>query len=312
MRQILISAIVLCFFGQSLSAQQVPQFSQRMYDILAFNPAVAGAKDIHEIKLHSRVQWVNFPDAPRTHLLSYNGRFFDTSGFGAYLMADQTGPTKRNGFNLSYAHHLEFEKVNLSLGASSFLSQFSFDTDALRFHESGDPIVIANQVKSKLSPDFTFGTFLYNSKFYFGASATQFIATSLRQSATQIPSTQQYYLMGGYNLSKNAEWSLLPSFVATFAKNYPAQAEFNFKAEYMGKYLGGVSFRTQDAFAGMVGMRFTKNIFMVYSFDILYSRLRHFNAGSHEVVLFIELHGKDRPPMFYLDDENTKFLPHWY
>ncbi len=304
--------LIISFIVAQMFAQQVPQFSQRMFDVMSYNPAIAGAKDIHEIKLHSRVQWVGFTDAPRTHMISYNGRIMKSSGIGAYLMADQTGPTRRNGFNLSYAHHIKFDRFNLALGASSLLSQFSFDTDVLRFHESGDMVVAANNIKSKLSPDFTFGTFAYNRKFFFGASATQFIKTQLNTSDTPIPSTQQYYLMGGYNVSKNAEWSLLPSFVATFAKNYPWQGEFNFRAEYMGKYLGGVSVRTEDAMVGMVGMRFTRQIFAIYSFDLLYSKLRHYNAGSHEVIIYFEFNGKPRPPMFFLDDNDTKFLPHWY
>ncbi len=305
--------LTLMLFIASVNAQQAPQFSQRMFDAMAFNPAVAGSKNFQEIKLHSRVQWVGFKDAPRTHLLSYNGRVFKSSGIGAYVVADQTGPTRRNGISLGYAHHIKFSNFNISFGLSSLLSQFSFDTNQLKFHDIDDPIIATSKLKSKLTPDFTFGAMAYAKKFYFGLSATEFIATNMKGLGAEIPATQQYYLMGGYNLSWNPEWSLTPSVTATFAKNYPAQAEINFKAEYQGKYLGGVSFRTEDAVVALVGMRATKQIFVAYSFDLLYSKLRNYNSGSHEIVIFIELKGKKRPPMFFLEDnDNEQFTPHWY
>ncbi len=310
MKKINILIIILLASNYFLTAQQTPQFSQRMMDMLVYNPAVVGTKPLQEIKLHSRVQWIGFADAPRTHLISYNTPFFKNSGIGGYIMSDNTGVMKRNGANISYAYHIGFENVVLSMGIGTYLSQFGFNTQKLVLDDKNDPI-IQQKVKSQITPDATFGIFLHNSRFFFGGSLTHLLKAKLKTVNTAIPATQQFCITAGLNISTNPKWSLLPSVVTTLAKNYPYQAEINFRAEYMGNYLAGASYRTKDALVVMAGLRLAKNIFLTYSFDILYSRLQNFNTGSHEVVIYYEIPIL-RPPMFNLKSDELDFVPHWY
>ncbi|MGY6520782.1 MAG: type IX secretion system membrane protein PorP/SprF, partial [Mongoliitalea sp.] len=47
-------------------SQQLPQFSQYIFNGLHINPAYAGYKNQGYIQSTFRNQWVNFPGAPRT------------------------------------------------------------------------------------------------------------------------------------------------------------------------------------------------------------------------------------------------------
>ena len=59
-----ISLITLCF-GVAQS-QQVPQFSQNMFNKLANNPAIAGSSESINTTVLHRSQWVGFDGAPTT------------------------------------------------------------------------------------------------------------------------------------------------------------------------------------------------------------------------------------------------------
>ena len=56
---LIISILSLCFLGL-LKSQQVPQFSQNMFNKLANNPGSAGSSDAINATLLHRSQWMGF------------------------------------------------------------------------------------------------------------------------------------------------------------------------------------------------------------------------------------------------------------
>ncbi|MEZ4738824.1 MAG: type IX secretion system membrane protein PorP/SprF [Flavobacteriales bacterium] len=54
----------------AMLAQQDPQFTQYMFNMLSLNPAYAGSADRVELKALSRHQWVGFEGAPTTQTLT--------------------------------------------------------------------------------------------------------------------------------------------------------------------------------------------------------------------------------------------------
>jgi hypothetical protein len=58
--------VLLTMFSMSVQAQQLPQFSQYIFNGLHINPAYAGYKGDGYIQTTYRSQWVNFPGAPQT------------------------------------------------------------------------------------------------------------------------------------------------------------------------------------------------------------------------------------------------------
>ena len=51
-------------------AQQLPQFSQYMYNMISINPAYAGSREVMVVNLLNRNQWIGVEGAPITQTLS--------------------------------------------------------------------------------------------------------------------------------------------------------------------------------------------------------------------------------------------------
>src|ERR1700739_5094595 len=94
---------LLCFLSfASLFSQQLPQYTQYMFNDFVLNPAIAGRNDYWEAKSNNRYQWVGIPDAPRTYMLSMQGPFKSLKmGIGGTIYTDIVGPTRRTGINLA-------------------------------------------------------------------------------------------------------------------------------------------------------------------------------------------------------------------
>lgn len=54
----------------SVNAQQLPQFTQYMYNTISVNPAYAGSREALSIVGVHRNQWSGFDRAPKTNTLS--------------------------------------------------------------------------------------------------------------------------------------------------------------------------------------------------------------------------------------------------
>src|SRR5688572_25102725 len=121
-------------------AQQLPQLTQYQFNDYVFNPAVAGSRPFFELRSGHRYQWVGIQDAPRTFTLSAATPLGEKMGVGGYIFTDHVGPTRRTGFQLSYAYHLRLTgDLKLSMALSAGLLQFLIDGSKITFHDPGDP-----------------------------------------------------------------------------------------------------------------------------------------------------------------------------
>ena len=107
-----ISLITLCF-GVSQS-QQVPQFSQNMFNKLANNPAIAGSSESINATVLHRSQWMGFDGAPTTLNLSVDAPFeILHGGIGLNIVSDAIA--EYNNFIKKMLHSVINNKENLTL-----------------------------------------------------------------------------------------------------------------------------------------------------------------------------------------------------
>src|SRR5574338_487120 len=69
---LIIFAAILITSG--LDAQQLPIYSQYLFNKYLINPAVAGSDGYTSLNLTTRQQWTGYQGAPQTYSLSFNGR----------------------------------------------------------------------------------------------------------------------------------------------------------------------------------------------------------------------------------------------
>lgn len=288
-------ALLLAASVLHATGQQLPQLTQYVLNDYVFNPAVAGSRPFFELRSGHRYQWVGIQDAPRTFTFSAATPLGTKMGVGGYVFTDIVGPTRRTGFQLSYAYHLRLtDQLRMSLSVSAGLLQFLIDGSKIQFHDPGDP-VMDDQLRGDLLPDAKFGFLLHGDRFWFGASAPQLFRNKvyfLDEASTLSRMEHHYYAMGGYRFHLSDDWRLEPSFLLKYADPVPIKLDVNATVRYKDMVWLGAGYRTNDAYCAMVGYWLKKTFQFGYSYDIISSNLRNYSTGTHEVMLAITL-GKE-------------------
>ena len=280
-----------------VKAQQLPQYSNYMINDYVMNPAIGGTNDYFEGKSNNRYQWMGITDAPRTYILSVNGPSKNLKvGVGGMLFTDIVGPTRRTGFYLSYAYHLQVaDKVKISFGLSGGILQFMVDGSKITLRDPAD-MVISNGLQSVLVPDFGAGIYAYSTdhKWYIGASVPQILQNRLKffDNTTTSLSTlaTHYYASAGYNFNIGEDFKIEPSTCIKYVKPAPVQFDLGLRGIYKDKFWIGGAFRYLDAISAMVGFTMQGNITFAYSYDFTTTNIKKYSTGSHELMIGIKFH----------------------
>ena len=290
-RIIVIFICILLLAPAGLQSQQLPHFTQFMFNDYVLNPAVAGTKDYYQVRSNSRFQWAGIVDAPQTISLSLNGPHSTRPmGFGGYLYNDVTGPTSRTGLYGTYAYNIAIKgEVRLSMGLSFGIMQNKIDGTEITLHDPND-LAMQGGVTSTVVPDASVGLYFYASNWYAGFSAFQLFSNNLKvydekNGLNKLKS--HFYLLGGYQYDINDQFSIEPSVILKAMSPVPIQIDLNAKVTYQEMVWLGFSYRSKDAASVLVGYIHDKRYYFGYSYDFSTSDIRNYNSGSHEIMIGI-------------------------
>ena len=122
MQKILI--LVICALSVIVvSAQQVPQFSQNMFNKLANNPGFAGSRGLVATSILHRSQWVGFGEdggaGASTQNFSVDAELpFLYGGAGLNIVTDKIAGYNNLGLQASYAFRTELGLGQIGMGMS--------------------------------------------------------------------------------------------------------------------------------------------------------------------------------------------------
>lgn len=288
-----ILTIVAVLFGLNMIGQQLPQFSQYLTNEYAINPAVAGSVDALEIRSNNRYQWSGINDAPRTYTLSMTNPIAQGKmGVGAYLYTDIVGPTRRIGFQASYAYHFTVtDDMKIALALSAGILEYTVDGDKIDLAQPDDPSLI-NTLGRTTVFDAKGGFYAYTDDFYLGFAVPQLAQNNLQihpsfESVSRIES--HYIAYAGYKYQLNDDFVLEPSFLLKSVVPVPTKLEFSLRAHYMDKLWLGTSYRLNDAFVAVLGYTWEDRIVFAYSHDFTTSDLNGYSNGTHELMIGLNL-----------------------
>ena len=92
MKRLIIITIMLLLGFENSNAQQLPQFTQYMYNTIPINPAYAGSRGALSIVGLNRNQWGGFDGGPQTQTLSIHSPLRNEKiGLGLSLINDKSG-----------------------------------------------------------------------------------------------------------------------------------------------------------------------------------------------------------------------------
>jgi len=285
--------LVFVFYSTIAIAQQLPQYTQYMFNKIAYNPGYAGSENGICVGGLIRQQWVGFKEtdaeggstnvAPETYVVSINAPIRALrGGLGATIIQDKIAFQDNITLNLMYAYQTTLGSGDLGVGLQLCLLNKTIDFTKYNPPTNvTDPLLPQAQQSDMI---FDAGIGLYYrvpDNYYLGLSVLQLLESKTATDATSTKLKRQTNLIGGYEFTmpNTPTIELLPSFMI---KTDGSSVQYDLSAllRYKGQFWGGMTFRYQDAIAIILGMEY-KNFNIGYSYDINTSAIGSY--GSHEI-----------------------------
>ena len=290
-----ILLIPFIMLASVIVAQQIPQYSQYMFNHFAINPALAGSKDCIDARLGYRKQWVGFDGAPTTAWVSIHGAFTNKSkpyqkskhGFGAFLETDETGPLAFTMFNVAYSYHIKLnEKWMTSFGVFIGVQQHKLDAGQVTLTNFNDP-AIDNGGSAFVVPEIWPGVLVYNDNTFYGFSIRQALGNSIGEIGLESKLSRHLLLNGGHRFRSRGKLAYIPSTLIKVTGGAPMAIDFNLMMEYEKVFAIGVSYRNVDAIVAMFRISFLKFFTLGYAYDMTTSKIKVGSSNTHEIILGI-------------------------
>ena len=283
--------------GSALFAQQDPQFTQYMFNMLPLNPAYAGSAERVSIKALSRHQWVGFDGAPTTQTITIHSPVWHESlAIGGTLMRDSHGPVTQYTFMADVAYRIFMGASKLAFGLQGGLNLLQGEFGTLNPLDPGDQ-VFQQSVNSKADPQFGFGVMYYSDRGYIGLSApkllnTEFFETDSLAFISEPGQKPHYLLSGGYVFDLGVYHKFKPTFLVKAVEGAPVSFDLSANFLFFEKFWLGAMYRHTDA-VGLLAQYHISNDFSVgYAYDYPLSTLRNYSGGSHEIMIGFEFGNK--------------------
>jgi type IX secretion system PorP/SprF family membrane protein len=294
---LVIALCVISFCNSTLFAQTEPMYSQYMYNMLGVNPAYAGNRQALSLNFFQRNQWIGIKGAPKTTSISMDQSIKDGKiGWGLQVYDDRLGVEAATGFNGMLSTRIQVsEKGILSGGLSFGMMNYRINLNEVNNRNNpNDPSFISTDNPSKWNRSIGMGIYYNTDRFYAGVSTPSILKSRLAtyknlNKSIQISDDFHLFANAGYVFDINEDVKLKPSTMVKMVSGAPIQADINMNI-WLKDLLGfGASYRTGDAFVGMVELQATSNLRFGYAYDMPFNPLKYFTKGSHELMLRYEI-----------------------
>ena len=305
---IILFVCIFLSFNKYSDAQELPIYSQYMFNEYLINSAYAGTYYFTPVIINHRNQWVGFGDAaPQTSSLSLHGALGKKSAIGSSIIYDKTTPITRTQMELSYTYQARLNNkfiLSLSLSGTWNMTQYIYQENMTYSEMTNGIIDEANQMDENWNEgDLNIGLILLNDYFDIGFSIRNMLApepnsTNLNETVNRV----KYILIHGSYLGRNNNQSpiaLIPSFVirkmgiTTYDDLF--EIDLNMRFIYRNRIWTGISYRThENAICALIGLN-TPRAFFGYSYDIgTSSNLSTYHNGSHNIAIGFKIGGKNK------------------
>jgi type IX secretion system PorP/SprF family membrane protein len=275
--------------GGALLAQQDPQFTQYMFNMLALNPAYAGSAERADLRVLSRHQWVGFEGAPTTQTLTLHSPVWHESlGLGGSLFRDSHGPMTMYTFMADVAYRIHMGGNKLAFGLKGGLTLLQGRFAELNPIDPNDQVFLAN-VNNKLDPQFGFGVMHYSDRHFVGLSTpkmvrTEFFETDSLAFVSEPGQRPHWFLSGGYVFDLGLYHKFKPTVLLKAVRGAPLSFDLSANFLLYEKFWIGAMYRHQDALGLLMQYHITNDITVGYAYDYPLTLLNNYSGGTHEIM----------------------------
>jgi type IX secretion system PorP/SprF family membrane protein len=302
-------ALFAMLFCMKIVAQQDKLITHFIYDKMSINPGKTGVDMYNSICATSlyRNQWDKVNGAPNSAILNVEANLskFFPGGVGLAFYHDAIGFARQNNLLLNYSYPISIgNNGTLGIGVGVGIINYGMNPEWVPPSTLNDPDLPLGFAATNL--DANFGLYYSGKDFNVGFSTTHLSETLLKQSVTfngapldqNYQTARHYYLMGGKTFRKTLGGDidaqiLLRTDLVKFSGDINARYIYTLKDDK--QLYGGLTFRTSDAFAVMVGYTPISNLTVGYSYDLTLNKLANISRGSHEMVVKYCMFLKDKP-----------------
>ena len=293
-----ISLITLCF-GVS-QAQQVPQFSQNMFNKLANNPAISGSSEKVNATVLHRSQWMGFDGAPTTLNLSIESLIqILHGGIGLNIVSDAIAEYSNLGVQLSYAYQTDLGNGQLGIGVSAGMFQSGLDGGNLN---PADPENFATESGSVM--DFGGGLYYNTQDVYIGLSTLHITEPTIENVENIIGLSRHYFLLAGYYHEITGSLISLNPSIYLKSDGSTSQLDINTNIIYNNKMWGGVSYRLDEGIVLLTGMNINDDLKFGIAYDVVLSKIQN-NSIEFMLGYSFNVIPPDKPVKSY---KNPRYL----
>ncbi|MEG3658773.1 type IX secretion system membrane protein PorP/SprF [Arenibacter palladensis] len=279
--------ILLLWSNGMLMAQQLPQYTQYMYNTSTINPAYVNEDNRMDATLSYRAQWIGIDGAPETKALTVSGIINSRIGLGINIFKDNIGPSTEFNTNAILSYYLYLtKKVKMSLGINAGIDFFEVDYSKGNYYDADDVLFSYDNYYNAL-PGVGGGIFIFGENWYGGFSVPNILInqSNVVSDKNLIHRDNHIYFIGGYVMDINASLKLKPSVLVKAIDNAPLTIDASLNVLFLQKFTLGASHRLKDSYSALAGFQISKNFFLGYSYDYSISDLGDYNQGSHELIL---------------------------
>lgn len=288
---ILFLVMVWCSYGQ-----QLPQFTQYMYNTISINPAYAGSRESLSVVALHRSQWSGFDGGPQTLTASIHSPLRnDRVGLGVSFINDQLGFENFSYVYGDFSYTIPTgQQSQLAFGLKAGFTQYNLDQAFLNDPSvSGDPFF--RDLSSRLSPNLGAGLYWHSYHWYVGLSAPRLFNTNYNTGS--YPANEEfvaservsYYFTGGLVFDLAQEIKMKPAVLIKATNGAETAYDTSLNFLFYDKLWLGASYRWDDAIGAIADFQVSKNVRIGYAYDFGVSDLRRYSDGSHEIFLMVDL-----------------------
>ena len=273
-------------------AQQLPQFTQYMYNTIAINPAYAGSRETLSIVGLHRSQWVGLEGGPTTQTLSVHAPLRNEKvGLGLSFINDELGFQNFSYLYGDFSYTIRVsENSQLAFGMKAGFTSYSLDPE-FQQSESNDQVIFG--FENRWKPNIGTGVYWHSNRWYLGLSAPRILNTDYTGSE-EFESLERisYYFTGGYVFDLNENTKFKPAMLLKATNGAPLSFDLTANFLFYEKFWVGGSYRINElaqAVGGIADFQVSKQLRIGYAYEYPLSELSSYTSGTHEVLLMFEI-----------------------
>lgn len=297
--------VASCLTVASAVAQQDPQYTQYMYNMMTINSAYTGSTGALEGVLTHRSQWIGVDGAPTTQTLSVHSPIAnERMGLGFNLINDKSGPASEQYFEGNFSYSIPTGvSSKLALGLKAGMHLMNTDWSKGKYYDQND-IKFNENIDNKFSPRVGAGFLFYDNNWYLGGSIPNFLKSDhyLDDKEVMVTNELHYYFMGGYVFDLSPNLKLKPTFLARAVQGAPLTVDLSANLLIQEMLTLGASYRWDDSVSALAGFQILPELMIGYSYDYSVTDFNKYNKGSHEFILRYQMgkkYAKTKSPRFF-------------